>query len=66
MGGFEENQTARAKVQWKHKCASFSALLHIEQNLLILLERLPALCPVAKALLISLQVKVFMHGGKLL
>jgi hypothetical protein len=26
MGGFEENQTARAKVQWKHKCASFFCL----------------------------------------
>jgi hypothetical protein len=27
---------------------------------------LPALCPVAKALLISLQVKVFMYGGRIL
>ena len=64
--GFAENQTALANVQWKNKWASFSCMLQTEQNLLIFVERLPALSPVARAFLISLQQKVLIHGGSYL
>ena len=41
-------------------------MLQTEQNLLIFVERLPALSPVASALLISLQQKVLIHWGSYL
>jgi hypothetical protein len=65
-GGFAENQTALAKVQWMNKWESFSAMLQVEHSLLILFEYLPALSPGARVLLINLQHKVLMHGGSCL
>ena len=64
-GGFAENQTALAKVQWMNKWESFSAMLQVEHSLLILFEYFPALCLVARVL-INLQHKVLMHGASCL
>jgi hypothetical protein len=41
-------------------------MLHVVQCLLILEERLPALSPVARALLMSLRAKALMQGGRFL
>jgi hypothetical protein len=60
----EENQTDLAKLQWKNKWESFSSMLHVSQFLLILVDRFPALAPVAIAFRINLQAKVFMLGDR--
>lgn len=63
-GVLYENQTSLANSQWKKRWASSSKLLQMSQFLLILVERFLARAPVAIALLITLQVKALMLGGR--
>lgn len=62
IGGLAENQTALEKLQWKKRWESFSRVQQCEQFLSILLDRLPALWPVASALLTRRQTKVLILG----
>jgi hypothetical protein len=62
-GGVAENQTARAKSQWKNKWASVSSIPQYVQCSSMCWENLEALDPVASALRIRRQAKVLMRGG---
>jgi hypothetical protein len=63
-GGSEENHTTRGNWQWKKRCASSSSVPQTVQCSSIFTLYLPALSPTASALLISLQVNVFICGGR--
>ena len=57
------SHTCLGRIQWKNRWESFSIMLHLSHLLLPMGENLVALSAVARALCISLQVKVLMMGG---
>ena len=57
------NQAALANGQVNNMCISSSSNPHLAQRVLIYLECLPALFPVGRAFLISLQAKVWILGA---
>ena len=57
-----KNQSALAKGQVKNKCKSFSSKPHLQQVLVMCLEKRPALAPVGRAFRRKRQAKVCIRG----